>query len=736
MEIPDPIESLLSLARQKLGNLTPADEKLFRSVATGEWADFQNGDEEKDKPANADQWGEDRTILANRISWLCNDRQAKDIVTHNGIRIMGAKIIGRLNLNHIDINFCLEVVSSTLPHGIEIRQGNVRGLDFEGSQTGPISADRIKVAGSIFLRNDFEAKGEVRLLNAEIGGSLECSNGRFRASSAATNPNNKAFSADGIRVGGAVFLDDGFEAAGEVRLLNAEIGGIFCCNKGHFNNPGNFALAADGAVVAGSVFLSEGFLSNGEVRLTCTRIGQVLSCENGQFINSNGKALDVEGATVGGSIFMRAGFRADGEVNLKSAIIGGNLECDGGKFSNPQGITFAGDQIKVAGSIFLRNDFDAKGEVRLLAAEIGNNLDCRLGMFSNPKGRDGSKGYALNAERVRVGNNVFLRDGFKAEGEVLLSSADIRGNLECAAGQFINAEGIAIRAEMIVVGGNVTFRNHFRAVGKILLLQANIRNGLACTNIDPTSIIILDLRDAKVGIYWDDIDSWPNIGMLYLDGFKYGKLFEAAPHDATSRIRWLRRQPADQFYPQPYEQLAAVFKEEGLEENAKKILIAKEEDPAYLRSLSKTQIFAHDVLRIFLAYGYRPWRALKYALIFIVLGWFFFGIGYESGLISPTTTFAYVKNSDPPNNLPDGYPEFNPFIYSLDVFLPVVDLHQESHWLPHRDLDNQGQYLPTQVRWSWRLFQHTLMWYLWVQIVFGWILISLFIAGFPRVFRR
>ena len=286
------------------------------------------------------------------------------------------------------------------------------------------------------------------------------------------------------------------------------------------------------------------------------------------------------------------------------------------------------------------------------------------------------------------------------------------------------------------MAGNILLREGFKADGRVCLGFANVGMGLACTSVNPDTKMTLDLRAAKVGTFWDDAASWPDCGDLFLDGFVYERLDDHAPRDAASRIKWLRLQPADQFLPQPYEQLAAVFKKEGLEEDAKKILIAKNEDPARLRQMHNIFRKAwHYVKMVTIRYGYRPWYALIHAAIVVLLGWGLFWCGNQFGLISPSTTFAYVQYADPPNSLPAGYPTFHSFVYSLDVFLPIIDLHQESHWLPHRDTFDRGPYLPVLVRWSWRVLECSLQWYMWAQIMIGWLLTSLFIAGFTRIIR-
>ena len=63
---------LLELAKKRFGDsLTDADKKLFQAAGEGQVADYGEGN-----PAKADTWGEDRVLRADRIEWLCTDREA------------------------------------------------------------------------------------------------------------------------------------------------------------------------------------------------------------------------------------------------------------------------------------------------------------------------------------------------------------------------------------------------------------------------------------------------------------------------------------------------------------------------------------------------------------------------------------------------------------------------------------------------------------------------------------
>ena len=108
--------------------------------------------------------------------------------------------------------------------------------------------------------------------------------------------------------------------------------------------------------------------------------------------------------------------------------------------------------------------------------------------------------------------------------------------------------------------------------------------------------------------------------------------------------------------------------------------------------------------RLFVGYGYRPWRAIWFGLVIIGLGWLFFSAGFE----------AMTPINDSGN-----YPEFQALVYSVDVFLPVVGLHQASYWLPDATKDFK---LGISEKMSTTVSGKVLWCYVWLVTSAGWVL--------------
>jgi sRNA-binding regulator protein Hfq len=564
---------LIDLAGEKFGDLTDAERKMFEAAASGEIADCCGPTKEDNDPANAVNWPKARTIRAKCIEWLCTDSEASSLVTHKGVQVEGARIEGELNLRFAVMNFPLVFLKCAFEKEINLQYAQIQALHLGGTHTGPINADGLEVKSFAYLRNGFKAEGEVRFLNATIGGNLECDNSEFN------NPRESALLMDSLNVKGSVFLREGFKAKGKVRLLGANIGGNLDCIKGEFVNPSGHALWADG--------------------------------------------------------------------------------------------------LNVKGSVILRDDFKAKGTVRLTGATIGGNLDCSSDPDKETKG-----------------------------------------------GELINPDGRALSADGLNVKGSVFLRYGFRADGKISLENAIINNMFVYTGVESPEKAVLSLRSAKIGVLWDEKKSWPKKGNLYLHGLVYDNLDDWAPKDAKSRIEWLRLNGGEEFSPQPYEQLASVLRNMGQDADAKKILIAKNKDRArWGPKLTWSEWFWYRVFGPMIGYGHQPWRAFLIGLVIIVFGTFLFHFGSENNLLAATKDAENASSA-----------KFHALVYSIDMFVPLVDLYQAKYWLP--DTNQKAEWRPFNLSWfKMPVSGSGLRWYLWFHISIGWILTTLLVVGLTGLVR-
>jgi hypothetical protein len=699
--------NLMELAEREFPTMSPLEKNLFRKVADGEFADYTADTECK--------------LRANYIAWLCTDLKASKLVMHNGIWIKGAHITGKLDLSFAKISFPLRFEGCKFTKDINLEQATVHVLDFSGTHTLSINAKRLTVEGDVRFRNDFKAKGTVNLIGAKIGGYLDCSGGKFINKRRRGYKNAQiALEATGIKVEGNVNLCGGFDSKGTVSLYGATIGRELDCKGGKFTNPGLVAFNGDQMQVDGCVFLSEGFKAEGQVRLIGAIIGRDLDCTNGKFFITSNKTANSKG-------------------------FGEALKASG---------------MKVSGNMYLRKGFEATGMVRLVDATVDGFLDCSGGKFSNNS--DGLNGpvEAIEATRLQVGGTVSMcidkdtKEIFRATGMVSLYGANIGGDLDCKRGEFVNPKGTALCADLLEVDQHVFLSENFHAEGEVCFKNAKINGYLLLGNIDSPKKAKLNLQFAQVSmlnIKNTNEDQWPR--KLLLQGLNYEEINDDFADNQKALIKWLRLQygePGDYFRPQPYEKLAEVLSKSGRKTIAKKILITKNDDkkdPNLRLPLTRRERLWHSMFGALISYGYKPWHAAIYGMGFVLLGWLIFSKGFKKGFIKPTKEKEFIKrpketevhnkngkpNDDFKPKAGENYPKFNALMYSLDIFVPLIDLHQSKYWLP-----NINKMKTQRTSHNFILFNAGgLLWcYLWIQTIFGWLLTLLLVAGLTGLVRK
>ncbi|TKJ38412.1 hypothetical protein CEE37_12905 [candidate division LCP-89 bacterium B3_LCP] len=373
------------------------------------------------------------------------------------------------------------------------------------------------------------------------------------------------------------------------------------------------------------------------------------------------------------------------------------------------------DGLKVGGDVILKNGFKADGEVRFLGAEIGGNLECDGSQFTN---RDG---YALLAENLKVSGNVFLRSGFRVDGKISFVGANVGGDFNCDESRYEFHQ----EEEK-----NSPQKEYIDDEGVICLKRAEIRGCFNWTRIDLTDDVSLDLRSARIGVILSELESWPKEGMLLINGLVYDEIYIEGEKGYQDKIEWLRLQPKKIKYPQPYEQLAKTLLSNGHDREAKKTLIAKEQDRKK-RGPKPTPgaWFWYNISGPIIGYGYRPLRPVWIGLIIFALGWLLFSIGNNHGLMSPVKEGDFfADDSSAVHRLPHDYPEFKPLVYSLDMFVPLIDLQQGKYWMP----TGQGNCNIIGIPINCNMLQI----YLWIHILSGWALTSLFIVGLTGIVRK
>jgi len=698
-------------------NLLEAEQKLLEACQKGVTLSLSNK-----RPSKKTKTNEIRGAFLRQLI-LSNDQK----IDPKGIQFRGAYISGAFDFSYCETHLPFMFTNSTFEEEIDFSDSKIRYLNLHASGIHSMNAQGLLCEGDIFLRNDFEAKGIVDFISAQIGGSLDCSNGKF------TNENGDALNCNSAKIQGNVFLNGTFDAKGKVDFGSAQIGSSLICSNGKFTNENGDALNCNRANIQGIVFLDNAFESKGKVNFGSVQLGSSLICSNGKFTDENGDALNCNSAKIQGGVFLNATFDAKGKVNFGSAQIGSSLTCSNGKFTNENGDALNCHSAKIQGSVFLDAAFESKGKVSFGSTQIGSSLICSNGKFTDENGN------ALNCDKSIILGSVFLKDGFEAKGKVNFGSAQIGSNFECSNGKFTNENRDALNCHSAKIQGSVFLNNTFNVNGIVSFSFAQIGKTLFFSNLN--IIGNFSLASAKVDTIKENEKFWAKdgFGNLYLDGLEYNHL-SGENLDSSSLKKWLKKMP--QFKPQPYKQLAKVLRNMGHNRDADEIMIeynniiTEKSDNKFITILR--QIYGKTA-----GYGYKPIRVLKtMALIWILCGTFFWAVSkvavfapsdplvfqkkdfYECNVNTSGTPITSIFNWSDYNStnnwvantqLDGEYSTFSPYWYSLDILLPIVDLQMDKDW---------GQFVPS----DGVTLNHVTRWIVWFEILAGWIFSLILVA--------
>jgi hypothetical protein len=269
-----------------------------------------------------------------------------------------------------------------------------------------IIADELKVSLALLLENGFTAQGSIRIAGADIGG-------QFRLSSAEINGSDKAgysVVADGARISGAAYLDDGFRAAGAIGLPGAEVSGLLSLAGARLGATGldRLTFAGDGLKVgrdlvlrnadcAGGIRLA-GAVITGALAGQDTRLGADAAQQNSLVaagLEAGGDRV-LDGATATGAVIM-AGARVDGMLSLAGATVSANsygnaLNCSGTRTGRDIALNTRDQRASTA-----------RGTIRMAGAEITGSLHCEGAHLTA-----GIGGNALTADGIKVGGTIYL----------------------------------------------------------------------------------------------------------------------------------------------------------------------------------------------------------------------------------------------------------------------------------------------------------------------------------------
>ncbi|MFJ6785866.1 oxidoreductase [Streptomyces yangpuensis] len=361
-------------------------------------------------------------------------------------------------------------------------------------------------------------------------------------------------------------------------------------------------------------------------------------------------------------------------LSLINGHVTGPVNLNGAEITAPEEWAVSAGGLVAEGGVYCEDGFVAHGEVRLLGAQLPGGLHMRGARLERP----GRRGVTLALDNA-VASTLDFSDGFVTNGTMRLRGARISDN--------VDFDGAVLNAPP---------DGHGPSLVAPLMQAVDFKFTLAR---QPSGAV--DLRGAQVSTLHDSDHSWPAV--VELDGFVYGSVKMDEPGERRAavgqqdsvarRVMWIRRSSG--YNPQPYEQLASWYRKAGHDDDARRVLLAKQRHRR--RTLPRiARVWGH-LLDATVGYGYRPWLAGIWLLALTLLGTLSFG----------TRTPNPVKGGE-------GAP-FQPLVYTLDLLIPIGGLGQRTAWY-----------------WS----NGSLQWLAYTLIAFGWVLTTAIFAGVTRTLQK
>jgi hypothetical protein len=251
-------------------------------------------------------------------------------------------------------------------------------------------------------------------------------------------------------------------------------------------------LLAQGADIGGNLILRQAAI-DGVVDLEGATVGGSINGHGAHLEPANGIAVVMDQANLAGSVLLQD-IRCHGEARLRGVTIGGDVEMQGAALHHPGATALDARNATVTGNLMLRDGFVAQGSVLLVGALVGANVDLSAGRIAQPGG------HALNLGGAHVNGSIFLNRGFRAEGQLRMLGTVVDGSLVFATGAVDNGHDVAMTADNIRCAGGIYLTDGFVSSGGIRLPGASIGGNLDSSGariVHPDGMAV-DARGARI----------------------------------------------------------------------------------------------------------------------------------------------------------------------------------------------------------------------------------------------
>jgi hypothetical protein len=538
-----------------------------------------------------------------------------------GIDARHVRVTGDLNLDAVHLTGCLRLGGAHLRDDLHLADAMVEP-PFTGTADGSdetaggdndsvlLDLDNIEVKGKIEAPG-LTVHGTVSTKAATVAGPWRMARARILAKVPSGGTQDAvAWNGEGMKIEGTLDASR-LQASGQVRLVDTQVLCLVFRDVQIENS--RTALILDRLDCRGSAFCDGDSNLAGGMHAIGIQAGATLYLGHGTMkapakgtAEDKEHAVDLRRARITGELKCTNGFRTSGACNLAGAHVGGRVSFPGASLQpvdDTEGqVAFTADGAQMDSDLSLE-DFSCQGRIRLRNARIGGGLTVEQD--------EGGGHCTLAAEGLSVARDVTL----DMAGRVDLNGADITGDLTLHLKR-LKGDDSGAAADLSAVTADV-----LTLIGR------------------PTSGF-LDLTRASVSLLRDSPQDWPDGSLIVLEGFEYRDITTSGDrkhHDAY-RLQWLKtgtqwtRGAEGQyedvgFTPQPYQQLAAYYRNSGDDNQARRVL-----HRMYSRRTTSLHNWHQPVIKlwniaqnVFVGYGYAPGLAFAWLVAFALVAAGLFG---------------------------------------------------------------------------------------------------------------
>ncbi|MGP2442876.1 membrane-associated oxidoreductase [Streptomyces sp. JW3] len=294
----------------EINELTPAEARVWRAFARGEYVDFRAAPD--DDPADGASWGPERTVRAAVLRALLLDGPRDS----GGIPLLdlaGARITGALALQYATVEHPVRLRHCHFEETPRCYAARLRELNLSESVLPGLVSHAVRVDGMLRMTRA-RCGGTVRLDGAEIGRSLYL---------------------EGVEI-------DAPDAEGPVLQLNQ--------------------------TVVGADLWAPGLRTRGSVRLTGASVTGTVNLKDAELTAPDGTVLDAQHLVVGSSVTATC-LTARGTLDFRGARVPGTLELAHARLSRPGGTALRATSC-VIGELWLFGGGRIEGALRLRRARL------------------------------------------------------------------------------------------------------------------------------------------------------------------------------------------------------------------------------------------------------------------------------------------------------------------------------------------------------------------------------